>query len=93
MNESIVTEAKNQVLNGQVILYLDVCHDTILSQRLKAHSNASNTAATLQTVGDDVDDIKKEQSALQGRVTSIEEKLDLVLDIMQSRYRPPVERV
>ena len=92
MNESIVTEAKNQVLNGQVSCVY-VCHDTILSQRFKAHSNASNTAATLQTVGDDVDDIKKEQSALQGRVTSIEEKLDLVLDIMQSRYRPPVERV
>ena len=51
-----------------------------------------NSQATLETVGDDVDDIKKDQSAIQSRVANMEEKLDLILDIMQSRYRPPVDR-
>ena len=51
-----------------------------------------NSQATLDTVGDDVDDIKKDQSAIQSRVANMEEKLDLILDIMQSRYRPPVDR-
>ena len=45
-----------------------------------------------ESVGDDVDDIKKDQSAIQSRVANMEEKLDLILDIMQSRYRPPVDR-
>ena len=51
-----------------------------------------NSQATLETVGDDVDDIKKDQPAIQSRVANMEEKLDLILDIMQSRYRPPVDR-
>ena len=44
-------------------------------------------------MSDDVEDIKKDQSAMQSRVASMEEKLDLILDIMQSRYKPPVERM
>ena len=60
---------------------------------VQAQSYENNSAATLETVGDDVEDIKKDQSAMQSRVASMEEKLDLILDIMQSRYRPPVERM
>ena len=59
----------------------------------KAQSYESNNKATLESVGDDVEDIKKDQSAIQSRVANMEEKLDLILDIMQSRYKPPVDRL
>ena len=63
---------------------MSVCH--------QSQNYEKNSQATLETVGDDVDDIKKDQSAIQSRVANMEEKLDLILDIMQSRYRPPVDR-
>ena len=59
----------------------------------KAQSYESNNKATLESVGDDVEDIKKDQAAIQSRVANMEEKLDLILDIMQSRYKPPVDRL
>ena len=38
-----------------------------------------------------MEDIKKQQAIMHGRVENMEEKLDLILDIMQSRHAP-VER-
>ena len=44
----------------------------------------NNSTATLETVGDDVEDTKEDQSAMQSRVASMEEKLDLILDFIQT---------
>jgi len=57
----------------------------------KAEGYESSAQASLETVGDDVEDIKKQQAIMHGRVENMEEKLDLILDIMQSRHAP-VER-
>lgn len=57
----------------------------------QAEGYESNAQASLETVGQDVEDIKKQQAIMHGRVQNMEEKFDLILDIMQSRHAP-VER-
>ena len=57
----------------------------------QAEGYESNAQASLETVGQDVEDIKKQQAIMHGRVQNMEEKFDLILDIMQSR-QAPVER-
>ena len=57
----------------------------------QAEGYETNAQASLETVGQDVEDIKKQQAIMHGRVQNMEEKFDLILDIMQSR-QAPVER-
>ena len=63
----------------------------ILITKNQAEGYESNAQASLETVGHDVEDIKKQQAIMHGRVQNMEEKFDLILDIMQSR-QAPVER-
>ena len=47
---------------------------------------------SLEGVGEDVNDMKKEQVGIKTRVANIEENIELILEIMQSR-QPKVERL
>ena len=47
---------------------------------------------SLEGVGEDVNDMKKEQVGIKTRVANIEENIELILEIMQSR-QPKVERI
>ena len=46
----------------------------------------------MEGVGEDLIDMKKEQAGIKGRIGRMEESIELILEIMQSR-RPVVERV
>ena len=63
--------------------------ELIVNRQAEGYENKAQ--ASLETVGQDVEDIKKQQAIMHGRVENMEEKFDLILDIMQSR-RAPVER-
>ena len=59
---------------------------------LQANSHAQGEKITLEQVGEDLIDMKKEQAGIKGRIGRIEESIELILEIMQSR-RPTVDRV
>jgi len=57
----------------------------------KLQQNQSLERVTLETVRDSVGEVKREQTALKGKLADIEEKIQTVLEIMASR-NAPVER-
>ena len=81
--------AKELIVNRQV--NIKGVRLNILMCDHQAEGYESNAQASLETVGQDVEDIKKQQAIMHGRVQNMEEKFDLILDIMQSRHAP-VER-
>jgi len=58
----------------------------------QANSHAQGEKITLEGVGEDLIDMKKEQVGIKSRIGRIEESIELILEIMQSR-RPTVDRV
>ena len=81
--------AKELIVNRQVYKYSSPKYSDKYQWQAEGYEN--NAQASLETVGQDVEDIKKQQAIMHGRVENMEEKFDLILDIMQSR-QPPVER-
>ena len=81
--------AKELIVNRQV--NIKGVRLNFLMNDHQAEGYESNAQASLETVGQDVEDIKKQQAIMHGRVQNMEEKFDLILDIMQSRHAP-VER-
>ena len=59
---------------------------------LQANCHAQGEKITLDGVGADLIDVKKEHAGIKGRIGRIEESIELILEIMQSR-RPTVDRV
>jgi len=57
----------------------------------QAASRNEGESVTLDMVGEGVEDMKREQGQLKVRIARIEESLDLIMEIMQSR-RPAVDR-
>ncbi|XP_023346076.1 uncharacterized protein LOC111715063 [Eurytemora carolleeae] len=53
---------------------------------------SSGKLVTLEDVGEDLNNIRKEQGAMKSRLGTIEESISLILDIMQSR-QPTVHRI
>lgn len=57
----------------------------------QAASRNEGESVTLDMVGEGVEDMKREQGQLKVRIARIEESLELIMEIMQSR-RPAVDR-
>ena len=94
LKESTVKAAKELIVSRQVEQKEEEEENVVTLLKLiyiQAEGYENNAQASLETVGDDVEDIKKQQAIMHGRVENMEEKLDLILDIMQSRHAP-VER-
>ena len=90
LHEATVKAAKELIIDRQVRRLNEISLNS--SKSLKAHSHAQGEKITLEGVGEDINDLKKEQAGIKGRITRIEESVELILEIMQSR-RPTVERV
>merc|ERR1712080_218618 len=58
--------------------------DIIIDRQASSRNERSNT--TLETVGDSLEDVIREQGGIKLRLGRIEERVDMILEIMQSRH-------
>ena len=59
---------------------------------LKQQQSKLHNKATLDNLGEDILDLKREQFALKSKLSQLDDNVKTILEIMVSR-QPPVERV